>query len=94
MTAPQQSRTFAVDGWSPSSWRSRPTLQQPEWPDRGALAAATADSRKPLLERLTLREYALIAICAASALLAALPLLLAAFGSRHAVGVRLPPAVA
>ena len=43
MTAPQQSRTFAVDGWSPSSWRSRPTLQQPEWPDRGALAAATAE---------------------------------------------------
>lgn len=58
------------------------------------LAAAASDSRKPLLERLTLREYALIAICAASALLAALPLLLALFGSRHAVGVRLPPAVA
>lgn len=58
------------------------------------LSAAAADSRKPLLERLTLREYALIAICAATALLAALPLLLAAFGSRHAVGVRLPPAVA
>jgi Ca-activated chloride channel family protein len=58
------------------------------------LAAAAADSRKPLLERLTLREYALIAICAASALLAALPLLLAAFGSRHALGVRLPPAAA
>lgn len=56
------------------------------------LAAAAADSRKPLLERLTLREYALIAICAATALLAALPMLLAAFGSRHVVGVRLPPA--
>lgn len=58
------------------------------------LAAAAADSRKPLLERLTLREYALIAICAATALLAALPMLLAAFGSRHAVGVRVAPAAA
>jgi mannose/cellobiose epimerase-like protein (N-acyl-D-glucosamine 2-epimerase family) len=31
-------RTFAVDGWSPSSWRTRPTLQQPEWPDPAVLA--------------------------------------------------------
>ncbi len=23
--------------WSPSSWRSRPALQQPDWPDEGAL---------------------------------------------------------
>ena len=38
--APAPSRTFAVDGWAPSSWRSRPTLQQPEWPDRAALDAA------------------------------------------------------
>jgi Ca-activated chloride channel family protein len=58
------------------------------------LAAAAGDSRKPLLERLTLREYALIAVCAATALLAVLPMLLAAFGSRHAIGVRLPPAAA
>lgn len=58
------------------------------------IAAAAADSRKPLLERLTLREYALIAICAATALLAALPLLLAAFGSAYRVGVRLPPPAA
>ncbi|MFZ4466830.1 MAG: 3-deoxy-7-phosphoheptulonate synthase class II, partial [Phycisphaerales bacterium] len=36
-------RTFAVDGWSPSSWRARPTLQQPEWPDVAVLAAARAD---------------------------------------------------
>jgi 3-deoxy-D-arabino-heptulosonate 7-phosphate (DAHP) synthase class II len=36
-------RTFAVDGWSPSSWRVRPTLQQPEWPDVAVLAAARAD---------------------------------------------------
>jgi Ca-activated chloride channel family protein len=56
------------------------------------LSAAAADSRKPLLQRLTQREYALIAICAATALLAALPLLLAAFGSRLRVGVRLLPA--
>lgn len=58
------------------------------------LSVAAADSRKPLLQRLTLREYALIAICAATALLAALPMLLAAFGSRHAVGVRVAPAAA
>ena len=58
------------------------------------LSVAAADSRKPLLQRLTLREYALIAVCAATALLAVLPMLLAAFGSRHAIGVRLPPAAA
>ncbi|MFN9276804.1 MAG: vWA domain-containing protein [Planctomycetota bacterium] len=58
------------------------------------LSVAAADSRKPLLQRLTLREYALIAICAATVLLAALPLLLAAFGSRLRVGVRLQPTAA
>src|SRR5689334_13341595 len=26
--------------WSPSSWRERPALQQPEWPDAPAAAAA------------------------------------------------------
>jgi Ca-activated chloride channel family protein len=56
------------------------------------LTVAAADSRKPLLQRLTQREYALIAICTGTVLLAALPLLLAAFGSRHRVGVQLPPA--
>lgn len=58
------------------------------------LSVAAADSRKPLLQRLTLREYALIAICTATVLLAALPLLLAAFGSRLRVGVRLLPTAA
>ncbi|MFN9331798.1 MAG: vWA domain-containing protein [Planctomycetota bacterium] len=58
------------------------------------LSVAAADSRKPLLQRLTLREYALIAICAATVLLASLPLLLAAFGSRLRVGVRLQPTAA
>ncbi|MFN6146034.1 MAG: vWA domain-containing protein [Planctomycetota bacterium] len=58
------------------------------------LSVAAADSRKPLLQRLTLREYALIANCAATVLLAALPLLLAAFGSRLRVGVRLQPTAA
>jgi 3-deoxy-7-phosphoheptulonate synthase len=28
------------DTWSPSSWRERPALQQPEWPDAAAAAAA------------------------------------------------------
>ncbi|MBM3973585.1 MAG: VWA domain-containing protein [Planctomycetes bacterium] len=58
------------------------------------LSIAAADSRKPLLQRLTRREYALIAIVAAATLLAALPLLLAAFGSRLRAGVRLLPAAA
>lgn len=51
------------------------------------LAAASADARKPLLERLTEREYALIAIALASALLAGLPLLLQYFGTRWRPGV-------
>jgi 3-deoxy-7-phosphoheptulonate synthase len=28
--------------WSPDSWRERPALQQPEWPDTAAAVAATA----------------------------------------------------
>ncbi len=51
------------------------------------LAAASADARKPLLERLTEREYALIAIALASAMLAGLPLLLQYFGTRWRPGV-------
>ncbi|MFM7798419.1 MAG: 3-deoxy-7-phosphoheptulonate synthase class II [Planctomycetota bacterium] len=43
MTAAHAARTFATDGWSPQSWRSFPTSQQPEWPDRAALAAARAE---------------------------------------------------
>ncbi len=45
------------------------------------LAAASADARKPLIERLTLREYALLAIGLGGALLALLPLLLHYRGS-------------
>lgn len=52
------------------------------------LAAASADARKPLLERLTEREYALLAIAVASALLAGLPLLLHWFGTRWQPGVQ------
>ena len=52
------------------------------------LAAAAADSRKPLIERLTLREWALIAVTAASTLLALLPMLLHRFGTRWRPGVR------
>jgi 3-deoxy-7-phosphoheptulonate synthase len=31
--------------WSPDSWRSRPTLQQPTYPDQDRLAAVVADMR-------------------------------------------------
>jgi Ca-activated chloride channel family protein len=51
------------------------------------LAATAADSRKPLIEQLTLREYALFAVTFASALLALLPMLLHAFGTRWRPGV-------
>jgi Ca-activated chloride channel family protein len=51
------------------------------------LSAASADSRKPLIEQLTLREYALLVIAAASALLASLPVLLHWFGARWNPGV-------
>lgn len=45
------------------------------------LSAAAADSRTPLLERLTLREYALFAILLATALLGAIPMLLHYLGT-------------
>lgn len=45
------------------------------------LSAAAADSRTPLLERLTLREYALLAILLATALLGAIPMLLHYLGT-------------
>ena len=53
------------------------------------LSAAAADSRKPLLEQLTLREYALLAIVFGSALLAGMPVLLHWFGTRWQPGVQL-----
>ncbi|MBL8727447.1 MAG: VWA domain-containing protein [Planctomycetes bacterium] len=51
------------------------------------LSAASADARKPLIERLTRREYALLAVVLASAALALLPLLLHYFGTRWRPGV-------
>ena len=51
------------------------------------LNAAAKDSRKPLLEQLTLREYALIAVTLASFVLALLPVLLHYFGTRWRPGV-------
>ncbi|MGE3172130.1 MAG: VWA domain-containing protein [Planctomycetota bacterium] len=45
------------------------------------ISAATEDSRKPLVERLTLREYALLAIAAGAAVLATLPVLLHFLGT-------------
>jgi Ca-activated chloride channel family protein len=56
------------------------------------LAAATADSRKPLIDLLSLREYALIAIAVASALLGLLPVLLHRFGTAWHPGVQLAEA--
>lgn len=52
------------------------------------LSAAAADSRKPLLEQLSLREYALFAILMAAALLGAIPLLLHYLGTAWRPGVR------
>jgi 3-deoxy-7-phosphoheptulonate synthase len=40
----------ADPGWTPSSWRTREALQQPAYPDRAALDAATAElARQPPL---------------------------------------------
>ncbi len=50
------------------------------------LAAAAADARKPLIERLTLREYALIAVALGSLMLAGLQLLLHYAGTRWRPG--------
>lgn len=58
------------------------------------LAAAAADARKPLIEQLTLREYALLAIAVGSALLALMPLLLHWFGTSWRPGVAAAPAAA
>jgi 3-deoxy-7-phosphoheptulonate synthase len=33
---------FVLDTWSPTSWRDRPALQQPDWPDPVALEGALA----------------------------------------------------
>ena len=46
------------------------------------LSAAAEDSRKPLLERLTLREYALIAVLMSAAIIGLLPILLHYLGTR------------
>ena len=32
-----------TDGWTPSSWRNYEALQQPEWPDQGAVDAVLKD---------------------------------------------------
>ena len=52
------------------------------------LSAAAADSRNPLFERLTLREYALFAMLLSAGILGALPLLLHYFGTRWRPGVQ------
>lgn len=51
------------------------------------IAAAAADARKPMIEQLSLREYALLTICVTSTLLALLPLLLHWFGTRWQPGI-------
>ena len=51
------------------------------------LSAAAEDSRKPLLERLTLREYALIAVLMSAAIIGLLPILLHYLGTRWRPGL-------
>ena len=58
------------------------------------LDAAAKDSRKPLLEQLTLREYALLAVLLSSLVLTLLPVLLHYFGTRWRPGVALSPRAA
>lgn len=58
------------------------------------LTAASEDSRKPLIERLTLREYALFAILLSAALLGAIPMLLNYLGTRWRPGASNGPAAA
>ena len=41
-----QSRTSSAADWSPTSWRSRPALQMPVYPDAAALANAEARLRR------------------------------------------------
>ncbi len=53
------------------------------------LSAAASDARKPLIEQLTLREYALLAILVSSCVLAMLPMLLHWFGTRWRPGIAL-----
>ena len=52
------------------------------------LSAAAQDARRPLIERLTLREYALLAVALSAAVLGALPVLLHYFGTGFRPGVR------
>lgn len=52
------------------------------------LSAASDDSRKPLLERLTLREYALFAVLLSAGLIGLLPILLHYLGTRWRPGVQ------
>ncbi len=52
------------------------------------LDAAAKDSRKPLLEQLTLREYALLAVLLSSLALTLLPVLLHYFGTSWRPGAR------
>lgn len=55
------------------------------------LSAAAEDNRKPLIERLGRREYALIAIAFGSGLLGLLPMLLHYIGTRWRPGVLVAP---
>jgi 3-deoxy-7-phosphoheptulonate synthase len=50
VSAPEPSaasaKLFNVAPWAPESWRDRPALQQPEWPDADALEIALGELRK------------------------------------------------
>jgi len=37
---------FPVTPWAPDSWRDRPAVQQPDWPDEAALDGALAELRR------------------------------------------------
>lgn len=44
--SPQATRSASeVPAWAPSTWRARPSRQQPAWPDEKALASALAELR-------------------------------------------------
>ncbi|OYW26820.1 MAG: hypothetical protein B7Z44_14470, partial [Caulobacter sp. 12-67-6] len=43
-TAKGQSRTSSAADWSPTSWRSRPALQMPVYPDAAVLANTDEDA--------------------------------------------------
>ena len=46
VSPPPQAITRATDAWTPASWRDRPALQLPTYPNASELAAAQAELRE------------------------------------------------